>query len=281
MIVSKPKINKQPTSNRWRMTHTQRGVAEAEQLFRDQHERNGFTSSDFPMHSKKILVIDDDVTLLQMIKFTFTRSGAQVFTAVDGREGLHRFYEHRPDLVILDVRMPDVDGWETCRQIRMFSNVPISMLTTLHRDEEIIRGLDFGADDFVTKPVSRDVLLARARALIRRTEAPVDSEAEPTYSDDYLVVNLEKRKVMVQGEAVQLTATEFRLLSYLMQNAGQVLTYQTILDKVWGWEYHDSIDYVHVYLSHLRRKIEEDPRNPRYLVTERGVGYRFEKRMTS
>jgi two-component system KDP operon response regulator KdpE len=233
------------------------------------------------MQGKKILVIDDDVTLSQMIKFTFTRAGAEVFTAVDGREGLHRFYEQRPDLVILDVRMPDVDGWETCRQIRLFSNVPIIMLTTLNKDGEIIRGLDHGADDFVTKPFSREVLLARARALMRRTEAPAESGSQSVYSDDYLVVNLEKRRVLVQGELVQLTATEFRLLSFLLQNAGQVLTYQTILDKVWGWEYQDSVDYVHVYLSHLRRKIEEDPRNPRYLLTERGVGYRFEKRSTS
>jgi two-component system KDP operon response regulator KdpE len=233
------------------------------------------------MQNKKILVIDDDVNLSQMMKFTFSRVGAEVYTAVDGREGLHRFYEHRPDLVILDVRMPDVDGWETCRQIRMFSNVPIIMLTTLNKDEEIIRGLDYGADDFVSKPFSRDVVLARARALLRRTEAPFEMDGQATYSDDYLVINLEKRRVLVRGESVQLTATEFRLLSYLLQNAGQVLTYRTILDKVWGWEYQDSVDYVHVYLSHLRRKIEEDPRNPKYLLTERGVGYRFEKQVAN
>jgi DNA-binding response OmpR family regulator len=155
------------------------------------------------------------------------------------------------------------------------------MLTTLNKDEEIIRGLDYGADDFVSKPFSRDVVLARARALLRRTEAPFELDGQATYSDDYLVVNLEKRRVLVRGESVQLTATEFRLLSYLLQNAGQVLTYRTILDKVWGWEYQDSVDYVHVYLSHLRRKIEEDPRNPKYLQTERGVGYRFEKQTST
>jgi DNA-binding response OmpR family regulator len=230
------------------------------------------------MEEKKILVIDDDVNLLQSIKFTFMRAGAEVVTAMDGREGLHRFYEERPDLVILDVRMPDIDGWETCRQIRIFSNVPIIMLTTMNKDEDIIRGLDYGADDFVTKPFSRDVLLARARALLRRSETPAEGDGQTTYSDDHLLINLAKRRVLVRGEPVQLTATEFRLLSCLLQNAGQVLTYRTILDKVWGWEYQDSVDYVHVYLSHLRRKLEEDPRNPRYLVTERGVGYRFEKR---
>jgi two-component system KDP operon response regulator KdpE len=229
------------------------------------------------MDGKKILVIDDDVNLLQSMKFTFARAGATVLTAMDGREGLRRFYAERPDLVILDVRMPDIDGWETCRQIRLLSNTPIIMLTTLHQDDEIVRGLDYGADDFVTKPFSREVLLARARALLRRSEAPTEGEPASLYNDGYLSINLARRRVLVAGEAVQLTATEFRLLAVLLQNAGQVLTYRMILDKVWGWEYHESVDYVHVYLSHLRRKLEADPRNPQYLLTERGVGYRFEK----
>ncbi len=232
------------------------------------------------MQGKKILVIDDDVSLCQTIKFTFTRVGAEVVTATDGREGLQQFYRHRPDVVLLDVRMPDVDGWETCRQIRMLSNVPIIMLTTLHRDEEIVRGLDLGADDFVSKPFSREVLLARARAVLRRVDQPVADENVTGYNDEYLTVNLERRKVSVGGKTVQLTATEFRLLSFLLQNAGQVLSYQTILDKVWGGEYRDNVDYVHVYLSHLRRKLEADPRNPRYLVNERGIGYRFETQIT-
>ncbi len=229
------------------------------------------------MDGKKILVIDDDINLLQSIKFTFLRAGVTIFTAIDGREGLQRFFAVRPELVILDVRLPDIDGWDICRQIRLLSSVPIIMLTTLSRDEEIIRGLDYGADDFVTKPFSRDVLLARARALLRRAEPQAESESPTGYSDDHLVINLTKRQVTVQQEPVQLTATEFRLLAYLLQNAGQVLPYRTILDKVWGWEYQESIDYVHVYLSHLRRKIEPDPRNPKYLLTERGVGYRFER----
>jgi len=229
------------------------------------------------MQSKKILVIDDDYNLCQMIKFSFNRVGAQVFTASDGREGLHQFYAHRPDLVVLDVRMPDVDGWETCRQIRLLSNTPIIMLTTLDKDDEIIRGLNYGADDFVTKPFSREVLMARVRALLRRSEAPSEAPTASSYSDGYLTVDLAKHLVFLRDKPVQLTATEFRLLAFLVQNAGQVLTYQTILDRVWGWEYQDSSDYVHVYLSHLRRKLEEDPRNPRYLLTERGVGYRFAK----
>ncbi len=154
------------------------------------------------MHGKKILVIDDDYSLCQMIKFSFNRAGAQVFTAHDGREGLHQFYNHRPDLVVLDVRMPDIDGWEACRQIRMLSNVPIIMLTTLDKDEEIIRGLNFGADDFVTKPFSREVLMARVLALLRRAETPVEI-GSPSYRDNYLVIDLEKHLVSGQGAEVK------------------------------------------------------------------------------
>ena len=234
--------------------------------------------SEAGMNDKKILIIDDDVNLGQTIKLTFARTGAEVFTAVDGRDGLRQFYEYRPDLVILDVRMPDINGSETCRQIRLLSNVPIIMLTTLDNDEDVIRGLDYGADDFVTKPFSRDVLLARARAVLRRSEQLAEPEDQQSYNDSYLLIDLRKHRVQVDGQAVQLSSTEFRLLAYLLQNAGQVLTYQNILDKVWGWEYQDSIDYVHVYVSHLRRKLEADPRNPRYLLTERGIGYRFERR---
>ncbi len=229
------------------------------------------------MEDKKILVIDDDLNLGQAIKLTFARAGAEVYTAIDGRDGLRQFYEHRPDLVILDVRMPDIDGWETCRQIRLLSNVPIIMLTTMDKDKDVLRGFEFGADDFVTKPFSREVLLARARAVMRRVELLNEAEDHSIYHDDYLSIDLRRRRVIVADEQVQLTATEFRLLAYLIQNTGQILTYQNILDKVWGWEYQDSIDYVHVYISHLRKKLEADPRNPRYVRTERGVGYRFER----
>ena len=229
------------------------------------------------MRGKKILVIDDDINLGQAIKLTFARAGAEVLTAVDGRDGLRQFYEHRPDLVILDVRMPDIDGWETCRQIRLLSNVPIIMLTTMNRDEDILQGFDYGADDFVTKPFSREVLLARARAVMRRTELLNEAEDHSIYHDQYLNIDLRKRRIIVNGGQVQLTATEFRLLAYLLQNADQILTYQNILDKVWGWEYQNNIDYVHVYISHLRKKLEADPRNPQYVRTERGVGYRFQR----
>ncbi|MCP4425712.1 MAG: response regulator transcription factor [Chloroflexi bacterium] len=229
------------------------------------------------MNGKKILVIDDDINLCQIIKYTFKSVDIAVVTAVNGQEGLRQFYAHHPNLVLLDIRMPIMDGWETCREIRKLSNVPIIMLTTLHRDEEAIRGFNCGADDFVNKPFNSQVLLARVQAALRRADLPNDDPKPISYSDNYLVVDLERRRVLKEGKSVKLSAREFDLLSYLLINAGRVLTYQQILDKVWGWEYRDNVEYIHVYLSHLRRKLEQDPKNPTYFVTEHGVGYRFEK----
>ena len=228
------------------------------------------------MNGKKILVIDDDVNLCQIVKFAFGRHGADVVVARDGREGLQKLYQHRPDLVILYIRMPDMDGWETCRQIRLVSSVPIIMLTNVNRDEEVVRALDHGADDFVTKPFSQEVLIARARAVLRRGDLAEEEQSPLQFQDDHLLIDLDKRQIYVEGEPVRLTATEYRLLSYLLRNANQVLTYDAILKNVWGAEYKDSVEYVHVYLSHLRRKIEKEPRNPQYLLTEHSVGYRFQ-----
>lgn len=227
------------------------------------------------MQGQKILVIDDEVTVCRSVELAFSKAGAQVFTALDGREGLHLFFQHRPDLVILDIMMPDINGWETCRQIRTLADTPIIILSTLHQENAIIRGLDYGADDFVLKPFSAGILLARARAALRRVESPKSNKKEQHFSDDYLEINLAKKQVLVKGEPVRLTATEYRLLTYLLQNAGQILTYEQILQNVWGWEYRDNVDYVHVYISYLRRKLEENPRDPQYLLTEHGLGYRL------
>jgi DNA-binding response OmpR family regulator len=229
------------------------------------------------MNSKKILVIDDDINLCQLIKYTFMGLGAEVYTAVNGQEGIRQFFNHRPDLVLLDIRMPIMDGWETCKEIRKLSHVPIIMLTTFHRDDEVVRGLNLGADDYVSKPFDSKVLIARTMAALRRAELPSETLKPISYNDDYLVVDLENRRVHVYGRPVKLSAREYDLLTLLLTNAGRVLTYEQILDRVWGWEYRDNTDYIHVYLSHLRRKIEKDPKNPRYLITEHGIGYRFEK----
>jgi two-component system KDP operon response regulator KdpE len=229
------------------------------------------------MEGKIILIIDDDPTLLGIAELIFSRAGGQVYTATSGQEGLCQFYAHRPDLVLLDVMMPDMDGWQVCERIRQLSDVPIIMLTALGQDDDIMRGLDCGADDYVTKPFSLKVLAARARAILRRAALPSVTEKPATYSNGYLTIDLGQRQVVVRGEPLKLTPTEYRLLAYLLRNAGRVLTFQQILESVWGWEYQGNAEYVHVYTSRLRQKLEEDPKNPQYLLTEHGVGYSFRK----
>jgi len=231
------------------------------------------------MQNKKILVIDDDHNARRLIERNFSNAGAEVISAADGHQGLRLFYEQRPDLVILDVMMPGVDGYETCRQIRMLSDVPVLMLTALRDDEQIVLGLDSGADDFVSKPISNEVLLARARAILRRSSnAAQGRSAMSAYDDGNLSVDLQAHKVSVDGQEVRLTPKEFQLLDHLLRNAGRACGFDQILDNVWGWEYKGNADYVHVYVSHLRGKIERDPKDPQYIQTVHGVGYRFERR---
>jgi DNA-binding response OmpR family regulator len=231
------------------------------------------------MQSKKILVVDDDFHARRLIERSFSKAGAEVHTAANGREGLRQFYAQRPDLVILDVMMPEIDGYETCRQIRTLSDVPVIMLTALKDDDQIIHGLECGADDFVTKPISGEVLLARVRAILRRSKPVLEAKGRSNYKDPHLEVDLDAHRVSVDGKDVRLTPKEFLLLAYLLQNAGRARTFNQILENVWGWEYQGSMDYVHVYISHLRGKIEKDSKNPCYIQSVHGVGYRFEKQV--
>lgn len=228
------------------------------------------------MQGKKILVIDDDFHISQLVKATFVEEGADVVTAVDGQDGLRQFYTHKPDLVVIDLMMPEMDGWETTERILELADVPIIMLTSLGDDSDVIQGLDRGAIDYITKPFSPKVLAARARAALRFASStrPVESY---NYQDERLLIDLDHTRVLVAGEPIKLTKTEFKVLTYMVQNAGRVLTFQQILEQVWGWEYQDSIEYVHVYVSRLRQKLEENPKDPHYLITEYGLGYRFEK----
>lgn len=227
-----------------------------------------------------ILVIDDDKLLTQIISDKLEADGYEVYVAHDGQEGLRQMYANQPDLIILDLLMPKMDGWTTCRRIREVSNVPIIMLTAQDRPQDVIRGLDEGADEYVTKPVELEVLLARVRAVLRRVSLGDTSQhktrEEVSYSDEYLTFNPVDRRVTVKGELVKLTPTEYNLLAMLTQHMGRVVTYRELLENVWGWEYIDDVDYLRVYIWHVRRKIEPDPKNPRYVLTEHGVGYRFE-----
>ncbi len=228
---------------------------------------------------KKILVIDDDPAFARLVGQALTQSGYEVLSASSGGDGLKLLFAHRPDMVLLDVMMPVMDGWQTCSRIREISDIPVIMLTGHEKTEDdVVRGLDCGADDYVIKPVGSRELVARVRAVMRRAELPSSRQGGGvTYSDDFLSVDIARRKVIVNGKRVRLTPVEFRLLALLMQNAGRILTHRQLLEKVWGWEYVDDLDYTRIYVWHLRQKIEPNPAKPRYIITEPGVGYSFHK----
>ncbi len=229
---------------------------------------------------KKVLVIDDDPVFLRLVEQVLTQKGYEVLKAGSGQEGLRLLFTHRPDVALLDVVMPKMDGWQTCSRIRDVSDIPIIMLTGEYKaEEDIVCGLDYGADDYLLKPVGNKELVARVRTVLRRAELPstLDSKKEITYSDGFLTVDIAERKIIVNGERVKLTPREFRLFALLVENAGRILTHKQILEKVWGWEYTDDLDYVRIYISHLRQKIEPAPTLPRYIITEPGVGYYFRK----
>ena len=230
--------------------------------------------------SQKILIVDDDPALLDLVDQVLTHQGYEVLKAGSGQECLRLLFSQKPDLVLLDVAMPGMDGWQVCQRIRELSDVPIIMLTGKRKDEEdIVRGLDYGADEYLLKPVGNRELVAKVRAVLRRVElpSPTGARREVTYADDFLTVDIAERKVMVKGERVKLTPREFRLFALLVENAGHILSHKQLLEKVWGWEYTDDLDYVRIYISHLRQKIEPDSTLPRYIITEPGVGYYFQK----
>ena len=228
--------------------------------------------------SAKILVVDDDPILSELISYILTSEGYTPIVAFDGREGVAKFASEKPDLVVLDVTMPHVDGFQACEQMRRLGDAPIIMLTGQGNEENIVRGLDLGADDYVIKPFQLKPFMARVRANLRRAGAQPAAAETVTYQDEYLSIDLENRKVTAAGEPVKLTPTEFKLLATLVRNRGRILEFRQLLEQVWGFEYIDDIDYLRVYIWHLRRKIERDPKNPVYLLNELNIGYTFAPR---
>lgn len=225
---------------------------------------------------KRILLIDDDTELPGVVGVALEQEGFEVLMAPDGPEGLRAAYRHHPDLVILDVMMPHLDGWKTCQRLRELSDMPIIMLTAKTREADVVKGLILGADDYVTKPFSVAELVARVQACLRRTEVGNSRPESSVLVRGELSIDLVRRKVTLRGEPVDLTPTEFRLLSLLARNRGEVVPHRKLLMEVWGPEYTEEFDYLHLYVSYLRRKIENEPANPEFIKTAWGEGYYLE-----
>jgi two-component system KDP operon response regulator KdpE len=228
--------------------------------------------------AKKILIVDDEPAQVRLVEQVLNNNGYEVLKASSGQEALRVIFKQKPDLVLLDVVMPGIDGWQTCGRIREVTDIPIIMLTgQRNTEDDIVRGLDYGADEYLSKPLGNRELVARVRAALRRAERPSSTEEQKKvlFTNDYLTINVAERKVTVNGERLKLTPREFRLLALLVENADRILSHQQVLENVWGWEYIDDVDYVRIYVSHLRQKIEPDPSQPKYILTEPGVGYYF------
>jgi len=223
----------------------------------------------------RILVVDDERRMVGFIRLNLEQDGFEVIEAFNGNDALERLRDSLPDLILLDVMMPDIDGFEVLRTIREVSQVPIIMLTAKGEEDDKVKGLELGADDYVTKPFSPRELVSRVKAVLRRGSTFEEDEEGVIEVDDRLKIDFGRREVWVEDELIKLRPTEYRLLYHLVQNAGWVLTHDQILTKVWGYEYRDEPHYVRLYINYLRKKIEKDPSDPIYILTERGVGYRF------
>jgi DNA-binding response OmpR family regulator len=228
-----------------------------------------------PSARKKILVVDDEKRIVSIIRRNLEVDGFDVVEAYNGAQAIDKFRTTLPDLVVLDVMMPDMDGFTVLETIREISSTPVIMLTAKGEEEDRVRGLELGADDYVPKPWSSRELTSRIKAVLRRVNSNDDGETGKIVVDDRLTIDFDRHEVWVEGKQVKLRPTEYRLLYHLVKNAGWVLTHDQILTRVWGYEYQDEPHYVRLYINYLRKKLEKDPANPQYILTERGVGYRF------
>ena len=224
---------------------------------------------------KLILVVDDEPRMIRFIRLNLEHDGYDVHAANDGEEALEKLRDLMPDLILLDVMMPGLDGFEVLEMIREISNVPVIMLTAKGDVEDRVKGLELGADVYISKPFSPAELSSRVRAVIGRTEMPSEYVHVPIEIDERLKIDFDRREVWVDDEQVKLRPTEYRLLYHLVKNAGWVVPHEQLLAKVWGYEYRDETHYLRLYINYLRQKLEEEPSNPKYILTERGVGYRF------
>jgi two-component system KDP operon response regulator KdpE len=227
------------------------------------------------LKDKLVLVVDDEPRMVNFMRLNLELEGMRVTTATNGREATEIARDAMPDVVLLDIMMPVMDGFEALRRLRQFSQVPVIILTAKDDEEDRVRGLELGADDYVGKPFSHRELVSRIRAVLRRHYAAPPVAQTLVQVDDRLSIDFARREVLVDGERVNLRPTEYRLLYHLVQNAGYVQTHEMLLTRVWGPEYREESHYLRLYITYLRQKIERDPANPHYILTERGVGYRF------
>ncbi|BAF58229.1 MAG: response regulator transcription factor [Pelotomaculum sp.] len=226
------------------------------------------------MKRKTILIVDDEPRLVRLVKVNLLASGYVVDTAADGKTAIEMLESSGYDLLILDIMLPGpLNGFEVCKRIREFSDIPIIMLTGRAREQDRIRGFDAGADDYVTKPFSVEELLLRVKAILRRSHPSEEFPKGPVYKFGDLVINFAQKRVFVRGREVRLTATEYQVLYHLGCNAGKVITHEDLLTRVWGAEYRNELHYLRNYISSLRKKIEDDPGDPKYILGKHGIGY--------
>lgn len=224
---------------------------------------------------RRILMIDDDEEFTNLARTWITNAGYEFYNAGDGTEGIRRFFNYRPDLVLLDINMPKMDGWEVCRRIRDMSDTPILMTTVNGKKSDRLRGFGLGIDDYLTKPFDFPELVARIKAVLQRVKSTREDEGPSSFYNGEIEIEWGSRHVSVRGTRVKLTPTEFRILSALIKNRGWIVTHEQLLEKAWGPNYVGDRSFVKLYVRYLRKKIEEDPHNPKYIMTERGVGYYF------
>ena len=229
------------------------------------------------MKHPRILVVDDDLAIIKFLQANLKAEGYEVLTALDGTQAIDTVERELPDLIILDIMLPEMDGFEICERLRQWSQIPIIMLSARGDEDDKVKCLNLGADDYISKPFSINELLARIKAVFRRVEKAGASPARPSFSSGDLRIDFAQRNVTVAGEEIKLTPTEFALLQELALNAGKVLTHAQLLNRVWGPEYMTEKECVHTFIWRLRGKIERDPASPRYITTVSGVGYRFDK----
>ena len=256
----------------------ERGILNAGREWRMQHSTLRRATTQFggkAMKRENIVVVDDEKSILKLISSTLKVRGYNVYVGVDGEEAISLVEQHNPDLLLLDVKMPNMNGLDVCKRLREWSRVPIIMVSALNDAGYAVQALDCGADDYLRKPFYVDELMARVRSQLRRAEERPAQQMQSVFRAGPLEVNFSRRQVQLDSKEVKLTPTEYSILEQLVQNAGKVLTHQMLLNRVWGPDYSDENEYLRVYIGRLRRKLDSGASGPKYILTEQGVGYRF------